>query len=236
MVDGIDAAEAAYAQARLPGPAARLPHEARHGQPPDDLRHRLFRDPGHRRGHRVQRRAARMAEGRRRAGQRGAGDRRRRSRLRRLQGGGPAARCAAVLRPCGRGRGQDRACAVPHRAHPQDPHAGGRLLRLRAPHAAVRLSQRMGAASQRRARHPGRHGDRRAAGQVDRRAREVFRQGLGARRGRRHRRRHRHAAHPLHEPPGLPAALSRHHAGAAGRPSGAAQRSGSRTSPPARRC
>ena len=29
---------------------------------------------------------------------------------------------------------------VPHRAHPQDQHAGGRLLRLRAPDAAIRLS------------------------------------------------------------------------------------------------
>ena len=29
----------AVREARLPGAAARLPHEARHGQPPDDLRH-----------------------------------------------------------------------------------------------------------------------------------------------------------------------------------------------------
>ena len=54
-------------------------------------------------------------------------------------------------------------------------------------------------ASQRRARHPGRHGDRRAAGQVDRRAREVFRPGLGQARGRGAGGRHRHPAHPLHD-------------------------------------
>ena len=40
-------------------------------------------------------------------------------------------------------------------------------------------------ASQRRARHPGRHGDRRAAGEMDGGAREVFRRGLGEARGRR---------------------------------------------------
>ena len=78
MVDGIDAAEAAYRKARLPGAAARLSPEARHRQPSDDLRPELFRDPGHRRADRVQRRAARVAEGRRRAGQRGARHRRRR--------------------------------------------------------------------------------------------------------------------------------------------------------------
>ena len=111
MVDGIDAAEAAYRQARLPGPAARLPQEARHGQPPDDLRHRLFRDPGHRRGHRVQRRAPRLAEGRRRARQRGAGDRRRRPRLRRLQGRpacNPMRRCSSTAPSRSRARPSTR--------------------------------------------------------------------------------------------------------------------------------
>ena len=94
----------------------------------------------------------------------------------------PQSRCAAVLRPRGRGRRQDRARPVPHRAHPQDQHAGGRLLRLRAPDAAVRLSRRMGEASQRRARHRRRHRDRRAAGEVDRRAGEVFRRRARCRR------------------------------------------------------
>ena len=50
------------------------------------------------------------------------------------------------------------------------------------------------------------------------------------------RRRHRLAAHPLPDAPGLRAALSRHHAGAAGRPSGAAAASGSTACRPARRC
>ena len=71
-----------------------------------------------------------------------------------------------------------------------------------------------------------RHGHRRAAGQMDRRAREVFRAGFGQARGRWAGGRHRHAAHPLPHAEGLRRALSRHHAGAAGRPSGAAQRAG----------
>ncbi len=66
-------------------------------------------------------------------------------------------------------------------------------------------------------------------------SREVRRQGGGTRRERRNRGGHRNAAYPLHDPPGLPAALSRHHAGAGGRPSGAAQHQGREPRVPARR-
>ena len=99
MVDGIDAAEAQYEklgfQVQPRGFHTKL-GTANHLMIFDT---RLFRDPGHRRGHAVQCRAPRMAEGRRRPRQRGAGDRRRRPGVRRLQGGRPQPRRAAVLRP-----------------------------------------------------------------------------------------------------------------------------------------
>ena len=198
MVDGIDAAEAAYRKLGFqvqPRGFHRKLGTANHLMIFDND---YFEILGIVEDTAVQRRAPRMAEGGRRARQRGAGDRRRRPRLRRLQGGGPRARCAAVLRPRRRGRGQDRARAVPHRAHPQDQHAGGRLLRLRAPDAAIRLSRRMGQASQRRARHPGRHRDRRAAGASGSpSSRSISAPGSVTARGRRAGGRYRHAAHPL---------------------------------------
>ncbi|NDH60135.1 MAG: hypothetical protein EBY18_00470 [Alphaproteobacteria bacterium] len=80
----------------------------------------------------------------------------------------------------------------------------------------------MGEARQRRTRHFGRHRDRRAAGQVDCRTREVFRCRLGPARRRGAGGEHRHAADPLSHPQGLRGALSRRRAGAAGRSSGAA--------------
>ncbi len=66
---------------------------------------------------------------------------------------------------------------------PKTHMPGRRLLRLRAPHAAIRLPQRMGRPSQRRPRRPGCYRDRRTAREMDGRAREVFRQRLGAARG-----------------------------------------------------
>jgi len=128
----------------------------------------------------------------------------------RLQGGRPRSRCAPVLRPRRRDRRQDREGGVPHRAHPQDQHAGGRLLRLRAPDAAVCLSQRMGEASQRRARIAGVTVIAEQPARWTAELEKYFvRRRLGDARRRGHRRRHRHTADPLSDAPSLPRTISR---------------------------